>query len=356
MGDGQSLVGVVRDMRYLNHQTPEGHLECGRRLEAVYDILDRPDMADHLVIIPPRIAEQEEILTVHAPEHLTQVAATASHDQTALTADTFASAGTCEAALLAAGGLFAAIDQVVAGDLANAFVLARPPGHHAERSRAMGFCIFNNAALGARYAQISLGLKRVMIVDWDVHHGNGTQHILEDDPSVLFFSIHQYPLFPGTGLFTDVGRGPGEGRTVNLPLSKGYGDAEYAALFNQILRPIALEFGPDLVIVSAGFDAHKNDPLGGMKMTPAGFGALTRILMDIALECCGGKMVLTLEGGYNLKALAASVKAVMAELAGIMFSDTQALGAKARRRKVNYALHRCRHVHGPFWKCLGNFY
>ncbi len=345
-------VGIVRDPRYLDHRTPEGHPEVHRRLEAVYGMLDAPDTAGGLITFAPRLAEREEILTAHAPEYLDRVAATANGEQAALTADTIVSAGSYTAALLSAGGLFAAIDRVASGELDAAFCLARPPGHHAERSRAMGFCLFNNVALGALYAKIGLGFRRILIVDWDVHHGNGTQHIFEMDPSVLFFSVHQYPHFPGTGLFTDVGRGPGEGRTVNLPIGKGYKDAEYAALFQRVLRPIALEFGPDLILVSAGFDTHRDDLLGKMKMTPPGFAALTRSLMTMASECCAGKLVMTLEGGYHLKALAASVKAVIAELGGKTVSDPDTVADRARRRKVDYALHRCRYVHQSFWKCL----
>ncbi len=344
--------GIVRDPRYLDHRTPEGHPEFHHRLTALYDMLDAPEMADGLIHVPPRPAQREEILMVHTPEYLDRIAATADLEQTALTADTIVSAGSYTAALLSAGGVFAAIDRVVSGDLDTAFALARPPGHHAERSRAMGFCLFNNVALGARYAQIGWGLKRVLIVDWDVHHGNGTQHIFETDPSVLFFSVHQYPHFPGTGLYTDVGRGAGEGATLNLPLGKGYKDAEYAALFQRVLRPVALEFGPDLVLVSAGFDTHRDDLMGKMKMTPPGFAALTRSLMAIASDCCGGKLGMTLEGGYHLKALTASVRAVLSELGEKTVTDPEAVAGGARRRKVEYALHRCRHVHQGFWKCL----
>jgi acetoin utilization deacetylase AcuC-like enzyme len=345
-------VGIVRDPRYLDHRTPEGHPEFHRRLASLYEMLDALGPDNGPIPVPPRMAEREEILTVHTPEYLDRVAATSGREQTALTADTIVSAGSYTAALLSAGGLFAAIDRVVSGELDAAFTLARPPGHHAERSRAMGFCLFNNVALGARYAQIGWGLKRVLIVDWDVHHGNGTQHIFETDPSVLFFSVHQYPHFPGTGLYTDVGRGPGEGYTLNLPLGKGYKDAEYAALFQRVLRPVALEFGPDLILVSAGFDTHRDDLMGKMKMTPTGFAALTRSLMILASVCCGGKLVLALEGGYHLKALTASVEAVLAELAGKRVTDPAAVADGARRRKVDHALHRCRHVHQGFWKCL----
>jgi acetoin utilization deacetylase AcuC-like enzyme len=345
-------IGIVRDLRYLDHRTPEGHPECRRRLEALYEMIDGLEPVNGLINLSPRPAEREEILTVHAPEYLDSVAATAGLEEAAFTANTFVSAGSYDAALLSAGGLFEAIDRVGSGQLDAAFSLARPPGHHAERSRAMGFCLFNNVAAGAHYARIALGLRRILIVDWDVHHGNGTQHMFETDPSVLFFSVHQYPHFPGTGLFTDVGRGPGEGYTVNLPLGKGYKDAEYAALFNRVLRPIALEFGPDLILVSAGFDPHVNDPMGKMKMTPTGFAALTRALMTIASECCGGKLVFTLEGGYHLPALTESVKAVLKELSGATLTAPAAVAARARRRKVVYALHRSRYVHRQFWKSL----
>lgn len=342
--------GIVRDPGYLNHVTDEGHVENLRRLETIYAMLDSPDMAGNFAEIMPRQAEEEEILLIHSPEYLKKIAATEGTELTSLTPDTHVSAGSYQAALLAAGGLFEAISKVVSGELKNAFALVRPPGHHAEKSRAMGFCLFNNAALGAMFARDILGLGRVLIVDWDVHHGNGTQHAFEHDPAVLFFSVHQHPFFPGTGLFTESGRGRGEGFTVNVPIPKGYGDGEYVALFENLLRPLVIEFAPELILVSAGFDTHKSDRMGGMKMTPAGFAGLTRSLMDTAEICCDGKLVLSLEGGYNLTALGASVKAVLRELAGFTNCSPPEMAARAARRKLKYAMKRSLYVQREFWR------
>jgi len=191
----------------------------------------------------------------------------------------------------------------------HVFCAVRPPGHHAEANRAMGFCLLNNVAIAVRYAQKKHGLSRVLIVDWDVHHGNGTQHIFEDDPSVLFFSTHQFPHYPGTGRESERGRGAGEGYTINVPMEAGEGDDEYRAIFRKVLVPAAEEFKPELVIISAGFDAHKDDPLASMGLTEAGYAELTGIVAGIAKTYAQGRILSSLEGGYNLTALAASVDA-----------------------------------------------
>ena len=344
--------GIIKDPGYLEHQTGDGHPENPRRLEILYKMLEEPDIRGHFIELLSRPASESEILLVHSPEYLKQVASTEGIGQSALTADTFTSAGSYRAALLAAGGIFLAIEKVVAGEMDYVFSLQRPPGHHAETGRAMGFCLFNNVALGAQFARRMLGLKRVLIVDWDVHHGNGTQHSFEQDDSVLFFSIHQFPHFPGTGLYTDTGIGKGEGFTINVPLSRGYGNSEYIALFEKLLKPVAYEYAPELILVSAGFDIHKSDPLGGMNVTPEGFAGLTRSVLQIAQNCCGGKAVFVLEGGYNLKVLRESVKAVLKELAGQTFTDIARMSEDADRKKINQVLKRCRHVHHNFWKTL----
>ena len=302
--------------------------------------------------IPPRPALEEELLWVHSRQHIAKLQATANRDHTALTADTHASSGSWPAALLAAGGLCRLVSKVVSGELFHAFALVRPPGHHAEKSRAMGFCLINNVAVAAVFARRILGLNRVLIVDWDVHHGNGTQHCFEVDPSVLFFSCHQYPFFPGTGHFTETGLDSGEGFTINVPLARGYGDGEYAAIFEKILRPVALEFKPELILVSAGFDTHRLDPVGGMNMTSRGFAALTRSLMNLAEAFCPGRLVLCLEGGYHLEALSRSVLAVLGELAGLTSSPLEEITAAANAKKVDYILKRCRNVHRVHWKGL----
>jgi acetoin utilization deacetylase AcuC-like enzyme len=344
--------GIIRDKSYLNHITGDGHPENYKRLETIYAMLKDPDMIGSFAEITPRLAERGEILLNHTPEYLKQVAATEGKGPFALSADTHTSEGSYRAALLAVGGMFKGIESIRDGEITSAFLLQRPPGHHAERGRAMGFCIFNNVALGAHYARKILGMKRIFIIDWDVHHGNGTQHSFEGDPSVLFFSTHQFPLFPGTGLYTDVGKGKGEGFTINVPLGKGYADSEYAAIFEKIVKPVALEFGPDLILVSAGFDIHKSDPLGGMKLTSKGFALLTRSIMNIADACCSGKVLFCLEGGYNLEVLRTSVKAVLKELSGQTFSNPEEAADYAERKKIEYVFKRCRHVHGNFWKSI----
>ncbi len=346
-------VGIVRDDLFLRHMPAEGHPENPERLKAIYAMLDRPDMAGRFTHIPPRPATREEILLVHADRHLKKIRATAGKESCALTRDTLTSAHSCEAALQATGGLLEAVSMVADSSLASAFALTRPPGHHAERSRAMGYCLFNNVALAAMFARRRLGLGRVLIVDWDLHHGNGTQHLFENDDSVLYFSIHQRSLFPGTGLFTETGRGRGEGYTVNIPLPGGYGDGEYAALFEKLLRPVAVAFSPDIILVSAGFDTHHEDPVGGMVMTADGYAALTRSLMNLAQTCCNGRLVFTLEGGYNRAALAASVKAVLRELADLTRHDPEETMSGALRKRVTYAVHRVTHVHRRLWSTLG---
>lgn len=216
----------------------------------------------------------------------------------------------------------------------------------------MGFCLFNNVAIGARYAQEFHNLKRVLVVDWDLHHGNGTQHSFEENSSILYFSTHQYPFYPGSGDFHESGVGEGEGFTVNVPLSPGHGDGDYLAIFEEILRPVALEFDPELVLVSAGFDIHENDPLGGMRVSPEGFAGLTRAIMDIAETCCDGKVVITLEGGYDLDGLRDSIKAVLRELAGLTETHYDDMVAQADQDKLKYAMEQVSQVHGRYWKNL----
>jgi acetoin utilization deacetylase AcuC-like enzyme len=344
--------GIVKDEKYLDHNPGSFHPESPKRLESIYAMLNEEGMADFFEWVVAQPCNREDLLRVHSSDYVDRVAATAGKGHTALDPDTATSRGSYEAAVRAAGGLCEAISAVVAGDLDNAFALVRPPGHHAETGRAMGFCLFNNVAVGARYAQEIHGLERVLVVDWDLHHGNGTQHTFEEDPTVLYYSTHQYPYYPGSGAHHQRGRDRGEGYTVNVPLSTGHGDAEYMAIYERILKPVALEFEPELVLVSAGFDIYENDPLGGMKVTPYGFAGLARIIMDIADTCCGGRMVVTLEGGYNVRGQSESVRAVIKEMAGV--SETRAPSCVSDREtvRVQAAMDKVRAVHGEFWKGL----
>ena len=300
--------GLVFDPRYLDHDMGAGHPESPNRLRAIMQQLEQSGTAARLTRITPREAEDKWITQIHAPAYLAMLRTHApANGRVSLDPDTSMSPGSLPAAYLAAGGALAGVDAIMSRQVEHVFCAVRPPGHHAEAGRAMGFCLFNNVAIAARYAQRKHGLKRVLIVDWDVHHGNGTQHSFEDDSSVLFFSTHQYPHYPGTGRESERGRGAGEGVTINVPMEAGGGDDEYRAVFQKALVPAADAFKPEFVIVSAGFDAHKDDPLGSMGLTEEGYADLTGIVADIAKRHACGRMLSSLEGGYHLTALAASV-------------------------------------------------
>lgn len=301
--------GLVTHADYHKHVTGPSHPESAERLRAIEAHLDRTGLVKHLTAIAPRPVEEEWLLTVHAPAYLTALRDNVpAQGLRFLDPDTALSPASHRAALLAAGGVLSAVDAVMAGTVRNAFCAVRPPGHHALADRAMGFCLLNNIAIAARYIQRRHGLARVLIVDWDVHHGNGTQAIFYDDPAVLYFSTHQYPYYPGTGAAEERGHGPGEGTTVNCPMPGGGGDAEYREAFEEVLVPAATAFRPDFILVSAGFDAHRDDPLAGMRLTEAGYAHLTEIVTQLAAELCRGRVVSALEGGYHLAALSRSVE------------------------------------------------
>lgn len=301
--------GLVYHPQYLEHDMGAGHPESPDRLRAIISRLQHSGVLGRLARIEPSPAPDEWITQVHTAsyvESLKRRAPTSGH--VSLDPDTSMSAGSLSAAYLAAGGALAAVDAIMAGTVEHVFCAVRPPGHHAERDHAMGFCLFNNVAIAARYLQRHHAMARVLIVDWDVHHGNGTQHIFDDDPSLLFFSTHQYPYYPGTGRGTESGVGRGAGATINVPMKAGEGDDAYREVFQDVLIPAADAFQPDFVIVSAGFDAHKDDPLAGMGLTEEGYTDLTRMVLSIATRHSQGRLLSCLEGGYNLHALSASVE------------------------------------------------
>ena len=307
-------VGIVLDKLYVDHDNGQGHPETFERILAIVDMLNYTNMMNEVVRIVPRDATKEEITLVHTPEHFDKIAATKGKHRVFLDADTTTCAVSFDAALRAAGGTISAIDSVLSGEVDRAFPIVRPPGHHAEADRPMGFCLFNNVAVGAAYLTEVKGLERVLVIDWDVHHGNGTQHIFEDSSKVLYFSSHQFPFYPGTGAAEEVGTGDGKGYTVNVPLDPGMGDNEFIKIFDKILKPVIEQYKPEFILVSAGFDIFFDDPLGGMKVSPEGFAKLTRQLTDQADKVCNGNIIFLLEGGYNLDGLWISTKEMLEEL------------------------------------------
>jgi len=301
-------VGLVYDPIYLEHDTGD-HVENSRRLKETISHLKETEVKEKLACLPPRPASLEELELIHAPEYISYVKSKAEKGGGWLDLDTVISPRSYEVALYAAGGVLAAVEAVMEEEVDSAFALVRPPGHHAVHNRAMGFCIFNNVAIAAKFALSKFNLNRVLIVDFDVHHGNGTQDAFYVDPHVLYFSTHQYPFYPGTGWIDETGAGEGEGTTVNFPMIAGWGDEEYLRAFNEVLVPVARRFQPQLILVSAGFDPHWADQLAMMQVSITGFAQMAMVLKKLAAELCRGHLVFTLEGGYNLRVVASAVRA-----------------------------------------------
>ena len=306
--------GVVKDRRFRDHDMGAYHVESPHRIEVLNRMLDE-DPPLPFLIIEPRPATNEELGRVHEKGYIDYVRSTAGKI-VPLDMDTTAGPKTFDTALLAAGGVLRSLDLIMDGTLRNAFALVRPPGHHAEASRARGFCVFNNVAVGAEHLIRSYGLRRVLVVDWDLHHGNGTELAFYSRRDVLYFSTHQSPFYPGSGAARDFGDGEGLGYNLNVPLRAGKGDADFLRIFEAVLAPIAAEYEPDFILVSAGFDIAAGDPLGGMDVTEAGFGRMTAALMAMAERTAKGRLALVLEGGYGLGALRNGVREVLKTLAG----------------------------------------
>ncbi len=300
-------VGSVYHPVYLKHDTGY-HPENARRLEAIVAHLEATGLQQQLTPIEARPATLEELSRVHYPRHIARIEAAALSGGGNLDADTPMSAGSYQAALYAAGGVLRAVDAVMDNTVTSAFALVRPPGHHATPGQAMGFCLFNNIAVAARYALDKYLLERVLIIDFDVHHGNGTQDAFYNDPQVLYISTHQYPHYPGSGDIGEIGIGGAQGATVNIPLPAGSGDDEYEQVFQGVIVPAAERFRPRLILVSAGYDAHWADELSMMQVSVSGFAGMVSTLKGLADRLTGSRLVFGLEGGYNLPALADSVK------------------------------------------------
>jgi acetoin utilization deacetylase AcuC-like enzyme len=301
---------VVVDAEYLKHEPGEFHPERPERIRALLDLAEKLDNQS-FEILPPEAASRSDIESCHGADYVKLVESTSKTNHYALDGDTITSRDSFGVGLLAVGGFLRLIDSIAAGESKNGFALVRPPGHHALKNRAMGFCLFNTIAIGAQHLKRTYDVKRVMIMDWDVHHGNGTQDSFYEDPSVLFISTHQFPYYPGTGAVNEVGVNAGEGYTLNIPLPAGCGDAEYMRVFYDVVVPAAKKFEPEWILVSAGFDPHRRDPLGGMEVTETGFAEMARLLLQLADEYTGGKIAFLLEGGYDLSALNNSVAAVL---------------------------------------------
>jgi acetoin utilization deacetylase AcuC-like enzyme len=292
------------------------HPESPERLESILQTLEEDKLLARLVAIEPVPASDAQLQAAHPRDHIARVQNLAASGGGHLDADTYVNARTFDAARLAAGACVRAVDAVLSGEVDNAFALVRPPGHHATRAKSMGFCIFNNLAIAALHALAAYKLERILIVDYDVHHGNGTQDIFYRSPNVLYFSTHQYPHYPGTGGWREIGENEGLGFTVNVPLSERVGDSGFQYIFDELLFPLAERYQPQLVLVSAGFDSHWSDPLAAENLTVGGFGALARTLVSLASEFSNGRIVYALEGGYNLQALGYGVAATFHALLG----------------------------------------
>ena len=304
------------DPASLDHLTGPGHPERPERVTAILERLAGTGLMAELEVVEAAPASVADLERVHTPELCARIESSAAEGFGILDAqDTTISRGSWRAARGAAGAALAAVDRVQSGTARNAFALCRPPGHHAERTRAMGFCLANNVAIAAEHLRQTHGLERVAILDWDVHHGNGTQHLFEEDGGVFYASLHQWPHYPGTGAATERGRGAGDGTTLNCPLEAGTGDREWLAALEGAVLPAFEEFAPELVLVSAGFDAHVRDPLSGTRVTTPTYAIFTERVCELAERVSGGKVVALLEGGYDLEALADSVAAHVGVLA-----------------------------------------
>ena len=337
--------GIIQDELFLLHDTGLYHPERKERLISVAEGLRTYAHGDQLVRLKPRRATEEELRLIHPAAYIRRIQQTSGKTQTQLDSDTVASAESFEVALHAVGSLLVLIDAVQAGEIQNGFGFVRPPGHHAEPDRSMGFCLFSNVAIGAAYALGKYKLSKVLVIDFDVHHGNGTQNAFYNRSDVLYASTHQYPLYPGTGNFPEIGASEGLGFTINFPLPAHSNDDTFNLVFDKIIAPIGRSYRPDLIIVSAGYDAYVEDPLAGMEVTPLGFAGITRTILSLAQDVCDGRVVFLLEGGYHLQGLQSSVLKTLDELTG------QGIPSRAWRSSELFEVIQAKSKanFGPYW-------
>jgi acetoin utilization deacetylase AcuC-like enzyme len=337
---------LIHTDRFRDHRTPPGHPERVERAEVMQSIASAWKQRGR-VVEQPRPATHAELARVHSDAYLSRIDATAGR-AVSLDPDTYTSPETRDVALLAAGAAIGAVDAIVQSRDTRVMALVRPPGHHAERERAMGFCFYNSVAAAAAHA-LSLGMERVAVMDYDVHHGNGTQWIFYEDPRVLYVSTHQYPFYPGTGAAGDVGRGKGAGFTLNVPLEAGSTDGDYADVFKALVIPVIDQFKPELVLISAGYDAHERDPLARMRLSTSGYSALTKSLCEVADTHCHGRVVAVTEGGYDLTALKACLESSIAILDGAPLTKPQEPPQPATDRS-RLTIAAVRSTQSKYWK------
>jgi acetoin utilization deacetylase AcuC-like enzyme len=350
MGARRATV-VVEDPRYRDHRGPAGHPERPARLDAVHAAIAAAE--GRLERIPARAATPEEILRVHSRAHLERLGEAVRRAPLHLDADTYVSRQSYEVALLAAGAAIDLARRAAAGRATAGLAAVRPPGHHAESTRAMGFCLLNNVAIAARALQAEDRVERVLILDWDVHHGNGTQHCFEEDPNVLYASLHQFPFYPGTGAAHEAGRGAGAGTTLNVPMPAGCGDDEYLGALQRLLVPVARAFRPEIVLVSCGFDAHRDDPLAQMQVTRRGFLGMAALVRALADELCEGRLALVLEGGYAPSGLREGTEAVLEALLAESPPPPHPTVKSGTSRTLDAIVERVAAVHRERWRELG---
>ena len=344
---------ILKNDLFLEHIPDFNHVESPDRLRVIYEQLEQSPLNEIFTYPDFEAAPVEALELNHTKEHVMRVAGTAGKTFSSLDPDTQTSASSYDAACLAAGAVTGGMEMIVRGEADNGFALVRPPGHHAETDRAMGFCLFNNVAIGARFGLQGLGLERIAIIDWDLHHGNGTQNSFYTSKDVLYFSTHAYPYYPGSGSLGEVGAGEGEGYTINVPLSGGHDDRAFAKIFQEIILPVTREYHPDFIIISAGFDTYFADPLGTMAVTEQGFACMTKQVVDLAAEICQGRLLVALEGGYNLRGLRDGVLGVLAELSGNPTCpgkvDESALQAIIESEKEVPVIEQVRNIAKRYW-------